>query len=80
MKLTIREMAYLYGESNEGWEKYKIKNKLRDVANSLNMISDSDRIHEFTAELLPIIRVAMKIAFIIDARFVVKEIEKEEIV
>lgn len=80
MKLTVKELAYLFGDSGEGWEKYKIKNKLRDVANSLAMISESERVDEFTAELIPIIYAAIKIAFRIDVEFVNKEIKKNGIV
>ena len=79
MKLTVKEMQYLYSKSEveNSWEKYSIKNKLRDVHNSLSILSDSEKIYEFIPELIPIIRVVTKIAFIIDSEMIKNEIGDE---
>jgi len=79
MKLTVKEMQYLYSKNDaeNSWEKYSIKNKLRDVHNSLSILSDSEKIYEFIPELLPIIRVVMKIAFLIDVEMIKNEIKNE---
>ena len=79
MKLTVKEMQYLYSksENENSWEKYSIKNKLRDVHNSLSILSDSEKIYEFIPELIPIIRVVTKIAFIIDSEMIKNEIGDE---
>lgn len=78
MRLSVKEISYLLGNTDNGWEKYRIKDKLRDVNYVLSIVSESDKIHEFTQELLPIVKVAMKIAFIIDANAFIDALKKEE--
>jgi len=78
MGFSIKEIQWLLNDETDGWQKYRIKTKLKEINSMLNTISQSPKAFLFTEELIQIIMTANKIAYIIDSNIIINELKKKE--